>query len=476
MIDPAVQKRFQVALNEACIPSTEQARFWPLLARFLAGDRGFVCWEEIQKLTIGDPELIPYGQATSSVDKAQDCSDLAVVKLNGGLGTGMGLEGPKTLLKVTRDESFLSIIIGQMRAASAACGTPIPLILMNSFSTAAETQSALNVMDTKNLPILHMNQGTFLRIATAQKENGALSEMEPAPLPKELAEDRFNPPGHGDVYNVLRDSGILDRLRKEGRRYLFISNGDNLGATPDPRILAYIRANRIPFLLEVTERSANDVKGGTVAKRKNTSTLKLLELVNVPAEHQAEFQDITQFPVFNTNSLWVDTDALSAQLARGPLAMDLIVNPKVVGNTHVVQLEQAMGSAISSFPGAVAMVVPRKRFRPVKSTNELFLLRSNLFAFARGEFSAVSDAPLPFVSLGAEFKKIADFEARVPEVPDLSGLRSLKVSGNVFFGPGIALEGDVEIKADATPTKLPAGTLLRSGVHIFAAGAVVTKP
>ena len=75
---------------------------------------------------------------------------------------------------------------------------------------------------------------------------------------------RFYPPGHGDFYQSFFDSGVLDELIKEGRKYCFMSNVDNLGATVDLNILAQCIENKNEFIMEVTEKTRADVKGGTL--------------------------------------------------------------------------------------------------------------------------------------------------------------------------------------------------------------------
>ena len=79
----------------------------------------------------------------------------------------------------------------------------------------------------------------------------------------------WNPPGHGDIYIALETSGILEKLLQADYRYAFISNIDNLGATLDTEILAYIESHSLPFLLEVTKRTEMDRKGGHLARHKN---------------------------------------------------------------------------------------------------------------------------------------------------------------------------------------------------------------
>ena len=117
------------------------------------------------------------------------------------------------------------------------------------------------------------------------------------------------PPGHGDMYRSLANSGVLDRLIAEGKEYLFVSNIDNLGATVDPTILQHMHENpECEFIMEVTDKTRADVKGGTLIEY--DGKLRLLEIAQVPKEHTEDFKSITKVPPPHTNR------ALSPQCDR----------------------------------------------------------------------------------------------------------------------------------------------------------------
>ena len=93
------------------------------------------------------------------------------------------------------------------------------------------------------------------------------------------------PPGHGDVYPSLKRSGLLDKFIKEGKEFIFISNIDNLGATVDVEILNLLLHpnngnSSCDFLMEVTDKTRADVKGGTLIRYEDR--LQLLEIAQVP--------------------------------------------------------------------------------------------------------------------------------------------------------------------------------------------------
>merc|ERR1712218_336519 len=74
--------------------------------------------------------------------------------------------------------------------------------------------------------------------------------------------EAWYPPGHGDFYQSFFNSGLLDEFVKDGKEYCFISNIDNLGATVDLNILNMVISNNREFVMEVTDKTRADVKGG----------------------------------------------------------------------------------------------------------------------------------------------------------------------------------------------------------------------
>ena len=90
---------------------------------------------------------------------------------------------------------------------------------------------------------------------------------------------RWYPPGHGDFYQAFHNSGLLDELVDQGRKYVFLSNIDNLGATVDLSILKHIVEASSEFIMEVTDKTRADVKGGTLINY--DGHLRLLEVAQV---------------------------------------------------------------------------------------------------------------------------------------------------------------------------------------------------
>ncbi|HEY2220907.1 UTP--glucose-1-phosphate uridylyltransferase [Actinomycetospora sp.] len=381
---------------------------------------------------------------------------LAVVKLNGGLGTSMGLDGPKSTLEIKPGRSFLDVIAIQTLALRRSTGARLPLLLMDSPTTRPPSLERLRAhegLDDQPLP-LDFLQGIEPKLDAATHE--------PAEWPAD-PQLEWCPPGHGDIYTALAASGIAATLLEAGVRWCFVSNADNLGARPDPRIAAWVAEHEVPFLLEVVRGTESDRKGGHLAMR--DGRLVLRESAQVP-DGDPSFGDLSRWHYFNTNNIWFDLEAIAALQEADPAApeLPLIVNRKTVdptdkGSTPVLQLETAMGAAVSTIDGAGALEVPRTRFAPVKTTDDLLVARSDLWELREdGAMVPHFDGVPPVVSLDkAHFGLLRDFEARFPGgAPSLLDAQRLEVRGDVTFAGPVTVRGSVTVDG---PRTLDGGTL-----------------
>lgn len=391
----------------------------------------------------------------------------AVVKLNGGLGTSMGLAGPKTALEVREGLTFLDIIARQVLALRAEHGVDVPLLLMNSFRTREISLAGL-----VRYPDLAVD-GLPLDFLQNQEPKLRADDLTPARWPDDPTLE-WCPPGHGDVYVSLLATGILATLRERGVRYLFLSNADNLGATLDPLIPAWMASEGIPYVAEVCERTVNDRKGGHLARRISDGRLVLRDSAMVAPGEEHFFADETRHTLFHANNLWVDLDVLADRLAErdGVLGLPIIVNTKTVDptrkdSTPVIQIESAMGTAVELFDGSRALHVPRTRFRPVKTTAELLLLRSDRFTLDESsQIVATTESPDPDIDLDGNYKDIADFDARFPHgAPSLVDATRLKLEGEWTFGRDVVIVGDVALKTN-TSSAVEDGATLGKGLDV----------
>ncbi|HLI60355.1 MAG TPA: UTP--glucose-1-phosphate uridylyltransferase [Solirubrobacteraceae bacterium] len=430
--------------------------------RLVSGDEALIPSDSLEPA--GEVPALEDLPAIGEARTAELLRTLALIKLNGGLATSMGLQRPKSLMEARDGRSFLDIIVGQTLALRRRHGVALPLVLMDSESTRAATLQALEAYEG---------------LAVDGVEPDFMQSMIPKLDAESLGPVRWSarpalewcPPGHGDVYGALRRSGMLAALRERGIRYAMISNSDNLGAQLDPRVPAHMAEREIPFLMEVVQGTEADRKGGHLARRRSDGRLILRESAQTPPEDADSFRDYRRWRYYNTNNLWVDLDALARSLERsdGVLELPLIVNRKTVDprdpdSTPVIQLESAMGAAIGAFDGAELLLVPRTRFAPVKTTDDLLVLRSD--AYTLSEEMAVEPIPeragdMPYVELDSRFYKIIDdFEARFPGgAPSLREAERLVVKGDVTFERDVVVRGAVSIESDE-PRTIAAGSVL----------------
>jgi UTP--glucose-1-phosphate uridylyltransferase len=424
-----------------------------------------------QEALLPTADLEPAGDvaeldALPDADVAQALEHVVVIKLNGGLATSMGLQEPKSLVEAREGRSFLDIIVAQTLALRERFGVRLPLLLMNSDATRDATEHTLAAypeLATKELA------PDFMQSMIPKLDAEALTPVQWPPAPAL----EWCPPGHGDVYGALRRSGMLAALLEQGFRYAMISNSDNLGAQLDARIPAHLEAEQIPFLMEVVQGTEADRKGGHIARRRSDGQLVLRETAQTPPEDEESFRDFRRWRYYNTNNLWIDLRGLADTLERcdGVLELPLIVNRKTVDprapdSTPVIQLESAMGAAIESFRGASLLLVPRARFVPVKTTDDLLVLRSDVYTLSpQSEIAALPERAddLPFVELDKRFYKLIDeFERRFPDgPPSLREAQRLVVHGDATFGAGVTVRGSVELDEPA-PKRIEPGTVLES--------------
>jgi len=430
--------------------------FRKLYEGFVAQKNTQLNWDEIS--SPDEQSILSYDELEAPGDeRAKKLLDkLAICRLNGGLGTSMGCIGPKSAIEVRDNMSFLDLIVTQIRSVNQRYKSKVPLVLMNSHNTDQDTKKIIKKY-VRDLQILTFDQSWLPRLRR--------DSLMPVSKQK-LGSESCYPPGHGDFYDSFPHSGILDQLLEEGKEWLFIANADNLGASIDLNILSYMEQTNCPFVMEVTAKTRSDVKGGTLVKTPEHA-LTLLEMAQVPKIHREEFKSVKKFKIFNTNNVWLNLRALKEQLEAGGLEREVLLNKKTIQGLPIIQLETALGGVIQWFEGAKAIQVPRSRFLPVKKTDDLLLVQSNLFEIQEGvlvrnplrEFEN-----LPMIRLGEYFKDFEAYQARIEEIPDLLDLDLLTVVGDIWFGRDIQLKGNVILVCDQGRLHLPRGTCLENQV------------
>lgn len=462
-------------LNKLASTASEEKRneiqkefhgFSKLFERFLQEAGPSINWEEIQKLPADAVRDYSTLQTPTESEIHKMLQKLVVVKLNGGLGTSMGCHGPKSVIPVRNDLTFLDLTVQQIEHLNKTYNVNVPLVLMNSFNTDEDTEKIIRKYKNLQIEIHTFNQSCYPRInrdslMPVAKHCDVHSNME-----------AWYPPGHGDFYTSFQNSGLLKQFTSQGKEYCFISNIDNLGATVDLNILNLLLNPKDnvqhEFVMEVTDKTKADVKGGTLIMYENK--LRLLEIAQVPKEHVDDFKSVKTFKFFNTNNLWAKLDAIERVLNENKLNMEIIINNKSLANgLNVIQLETAVGAAMKSFEDAIGINVPRSRFLPVKKTSDLLLVMSNLYTLKNGSLIMSPQRMFPttpLVKLGDNhFSKVKEFLARFETIPDLIELDHLTVSGDVTFGRGVSLKGTVIIIANhGERIDIPSGANLENKI------------
>ncbi len=431
---------FKEKMKSEDLPDIIIKRFKHYYKLLVEGHTGLIPESDIQPIeSLPDAEKLPKELAERGKSAL---SKSILLKLNGGLGTSMGLDKAKSLLTVKNGLSFLDVIARQ------AIHRNIPLVLMNSFNTHRDSLQAL-----EKYPDL---QGE-IPLDFVQHKVPKVKQADLQPVEWHKNPDlEWCPAGHGDIYTSLVTSGMLDKLLNAGYQYAFVSNADNLGAVMDSYLLGHFIDQNLPFMMEVADRTEADKKGGHIAQLPS-GQLILRESAQCPDEDMDEYQNVSKHKYFNTNNLWINLNELKKVMEEKEniLGLPMIRNSKTVDprdpdSTPVYQLETAMGAAIGAIENAGAIRVPRTRFAPVKNTNDLLAVRSDIYQLTE-DYRVV---PNPDRNLGtividmdSKFYKMNDdMEARFPKgTPSLIDCKSLTIEGDVKFGENIKLKEDVHL-------------------------------
>lgn len=452
-------KQAQEKMAAAGVPQQAIDVFNYYYGQLEAGVSGFIPEDTIEPLV--DPPMLS-DVAVSDEDAAAALEQTVIIKLNGGLGTSMGMDKAKSLLPVRENKTFLDIIVDQVRHARVRYQIQLPLLFMNSFRTHEDTLAALALYD--DLAVAGLDLG----FVQNQEPKLKADDLTPVEWPAD-PDLEWCPPGHGDLYTAFATSGVLDRLLSLGYRYASVSNSDNLGAAPNATIAGWFAASGAPYAAEICRRTAADRKGGHLAIRKSDRQLILRDTAQTPKDEMHFFTDEFRHPFFHCNNLWFDLQVLDRTLRerKGVLGLPLIKNEKTTDpadpfSPKVIQIETAMGAAVEVFEGATAIGVGRDRFLPVKTTSDLLVLRSDAYELeSTGQLTAVAD-PVPVVDLDdRHYKIITDFDQRFPAgAPSLRQARSLVVQGDWTFEAGVRVIGAVTLQDLDDPQIIAAGSTL----------------
>ncbi len=229
--DPNLSKLFRpfaLKMEQQGLPAIVINTFKCYFNQFLYGAQGKLSDRDV--LAVHDDELADYDSMEQFKDKGEKALDkTAVIKLNGGLGTSMGLESAKSLIPVKDGLSFLDLILLQAKNVRAHYGVDFPQVFMNSFKTHMDTM--LQIGDFHN-----GTTGIDLAFLQHRYPKIVAKDHTPASWPQN-PELEWNPPGHGDIYTAELGRFIRGRLdvhpsfhshdvtRLDARRQLIANDG-----------------------------------------------------------------------------------------------------------------------------------------------------------------------------------------------------------------------------------------------------------
>ncbi len=409
------------------------------------GETGIVKWETVGDLDPKTDEIDLKKIHENYPESQANLAKLVVIKLNGGLGTSMGLEKAKSLIPIKEGKSFLAVMAAQIEHIRKKYHIEVPLLLMDSYNTQKDSQEELKKIGFKQ------------KIGTSflQHKVPRLDKINLSPVSLTSPKDEWCPPGHGDIHFTLIETGILDQLIDMGYELAFLSNGDNLGATVDSHIVSYLLSEGIDFAMEMTPKTLADKKGGAIYRKLvdgKFQRYELLETAQVPLENEHEFSGLGKFRTFSTNNLWINLRSLRDRLREGHFSLSLIVNPKKVEGKEILQLETAMGSAVGNFSKFKGIIIPRDRFAPVKKTEDYLIRRSDAYTLNEDYSLTMSKARKAnglgevLVNLDERYyKKITDFDSLFKAYPSLVECEELNVEGEIEFDVAVKIIGKVKL-------------------------------
>ncbi|KIL68833.1 hypothetical protein M378DRAFT_21754 [Amanita muscaria Koide BX008] len=410
-------------------------------------------WENVGPPTADS--VTSYNVLPQSVDASMALNQLAIVKLDGLGQQSMGSSEATSNLEVKNGVTCLDLTVQQIDSLNSTYNADVLLIILSSYLTHDSILSSVKkYTDTRvNVTALHQSRYPSVPSLSSTRVQNSKSKS------------TVYPPGHGDLYESLHRSGLLDQLLSQGKRYLFVSNSNNLGSTfvvhdldvaylliqsrMDLTVLQHIVDKKIEFAMEVTNTSDIDPEGGIVLEY--DGKIRLLERAQVPSDQLDKFKSLRKFGTFNTNNLWIYLPALKQVMDSGGLNLDIIAKTKVSEDGQsMIQLETAAGAAISHFKNVRIIKVPQSRFLPVKRPSDLLIVRSNLYHIQDAQL-VMNEQILfrpPTIKLSEHFRTVPELERRFATVPDLLELDQLTISGDVYLGRKVKLRGTIIIIAD----------------------------
>jgi UTP--glucose-1-phosphate uridylyltransferase len=324
------------------------------------------------------PEDVREAPATGSAETARLAAigaaalhrgEVAFCVLAGGMATRMG-GVVKALVDAFDGQTFLDLRLQENATWSKRAGVPVPLWLMTSEATDGPIREAL------------VRAGAPVHVKTFTQDLGVRLTQQGRLFVTDDGQPSTYAPGHGDLPDALRRSGLLASFRDRGGKFVWIANLDNLGATIDEALLGSFIESGADVQVEVAPKAPGD-RGGipvwadsVAAGGQSVRRLQVLEEFRLPPGFDAD-----AVRVFNTNTFLLRAEALLST----PVVYAWFEVEKKVGGRVAVQYERLLQELTAAMP-AVYVRVPRdgvaSRFLPVKDFDDLARRRDDIRAVA----------------------------------------------------------------------------------------------
>ena len=404
-------------------------------------------------------------------------SELIILQFNGGTGIEMGYSGPKSAMALGKqipqdsgkaDDEFvdnpLSCILQHIHLTNKAWGVDIPLFLLNSPATHDATVKLLEKSPYhEKVRVFHLIQTIF----------PVCDDQNLKPIPDSTADlSGWYPTGSGEAFKLIIESPAYQRLKNEGKKYLFMSNIENLGRAIEPKILNYFATSQSSACLEVTDRLSVDSYGGILVQHQNTNEIGIIEVNQIPYQMRDNFSAI-DYPYYNTNNIWVKLDALEACFRDKEPETNLHIKAAYVGKVRGLRIENPASQTVFAMDDVRILVVPRSRYVKIVNTEDLLAIQSNIYNLEHGVIQmnkARVPATTPMIKLGDAvskqyFKLIHEYQKRIKSIPNCLELEHLTISGDVTLGANVTLKGTVIIVAEkGSRIDIPNGTTLENKI------------
>ncbi|XP_052192369.1 UTP--glucose-1-phosphate uridylyltransferase-like isoform X2 [Diospyros lotus] len=388
--------------------------------------------------------VIPYESLAITPDDPLDTKKfldkLVVLKLNSGLGTEIGFDGPKSVIEICNGQTFLDLIVNQIESINSKHECNIPLILLNSIRTHDATLKVVEKYSKRNIDI------------------NTLCERQSHPVNKQDSKNELDF-DHQELFLSLKNSGTLDALLLQGKEYILVVKSDNFGAVIDSKILNHLIQNRIQYCMEVIPNISSDFEGSIL--HSHEGEFQLSDIAQMPQKHSLE-----KFKLLDTGNLWMNLKAVKRLFETDALTVESYPVSKKVSDDEILLQDRRATSAMRFFHRTIGVNVPQSRFQPLMATSDLLLVQSDLYTYAEGILTrnnARVKPANPSIELGREFEKLSNFRSRFKSIPSIIELDSLKVTGDVWFGAGITLKGKVTITAkQGMKLEIPDGVVLEN--------------